>query len=284
MTTENDEVHGTVIHSGYHSDPEADPAMDPAEQASDEEPNGGAEDDERYMTTADSATADGATADDAALADSTGDDDDAPADRLAGSSDAPDPLSATSVDDTADSEDSTDDEDNVDDEDNADEEDEDEIIVLDSADGAAEDGSTGVYGDETGEAADLEAMDEPSLAPGAVGGQAAAAAVTPPPAGAPAHARTPADSEFAGDAGLAGDPGEIRQRWAAIQSSFVDDPRTSVADAATFLGEVMTTLMANAGEREHELRGEWDRDDLDTEDLRKILRRYRGFLDRLAAL
>ena len=103
-------------------------------------------------------------------------------------------------------------------------------------------------------------------------------------AAAPAESRVPSDSEFADDAGLAGDAEDIRHRWAAIQSSFVDDPHGSVADAATFVSEVMTTLLANAGEREHELRGQWDRDDVDTENLRIVLRRYRGFLYQLAAL
>jgi hypothetical protein len=87
-----------------------------------------------------------------------------------------------------------------------------------------------------------------------------------------------------GQFGSGADAGEMYQRWAAIQSGFVDDPRESVTEAAAFLSEVMTALLDRVREREQALRDEWDRDDVDTEGLRVVLRRYRAFLDRLAAL
>jgi hypothetical protein len=93
------------------------------------------------------------------------------------------------------------------------------------------------------------------------------------------HAPAPA-SPVAKDAGA----GETRRRWAAIQSSFVDDPHTSVAEAAAFAAEVIDTLVASARQRESELRGEWDHDGADTESLRHTLRSYRGLLERIAAL
>jgi len=87
-----------------------------------------------------------------------------------------------------------------------------------------------------------------------------------------------------GDAGLAGDPERMHERWAAIQSTFVDDPRGSVAAASELVTEAIEALVTSAQERERGLRGEWDRDGVDTEDLRNTLRGYRGLLDRLVTL
>jgi hypothetical protein len=83
---------------------------------------------------------------------------------------------------------------------------------------------------------------------------------------------------------MVGDPGELHERWAAIQSTFVDDPRGSVVAGAELIGETITALVASAKERERGLRGEWDRDGVDTEGLRNALRNYRGLLDRLVRL
>lgn len=257
MTTENADVHGTVMDSRHDTELKASPAVEPpgqALEAPDDEPDpaeedasslpaadsdrspgsmgalaGITEDDERCLTTADITAADSD-----ALAHSTVEHGDNPADGTAEGSDVPAQAGPASVEAGAKaSEDGTDDDG-----------DQDEIILADSADAVAHD-----------------------LA-----------------AAAPVQSRLSSDGEFADDAGLAGDAEEIRHRWAAIQSSFVDDPYGSVADAASFVSEVMTTLLANAGEREHELRGQWDRGDLDTEDLRNVLRRYRGFLYQLAVL
>jgi hypothetical protein len=83
---------------------------------------------------------------------------------------------------------------------------------------------------------------------------------------------------------MAGDPDRLHERWAAIQSTFVDDPRGSVTSAADMVTEVIATVAASAKERESGLRGEWDRDGVDTERLRNALRSYRSLLDQLAAL
>jgi hypothetical protein len=87
-----------------------------------------------------------------------------------------------------------------------------------------------------------------------------------------------------GDAGLGGDPEQIHARWTAIQATFVDDPRGSVAAAADLVTETIAALVASAEQRERGLRGEWDREGADTENLRNTLRSYRGFLDRLVAI
>jgi hypothetical protein len=87
-----------------------------------------------------------------------------------------------------------------------------------------------------------------------------------------------------GDAGMAGDSERIHQRWAAIQATFVDDPRGCVAAAADLVTETIAALVARAEQRERGLRGEWDREGADTENLRITLRSYRGLLDRLVAV
>jgi hypothetical protein len=83
---------------------------------------------------------------------------------------------------------------------------------------------------------------------------------------------------------MAGDPERIHERWAAIQATFVDDPRGSVAAAAELVTETIAALVASAEQRERGLRGEWERDGVDTEGLRNALRGYRGLLDQLVTM
>jgi hypothetical protein len=116
------------------------------------------------------------------------------------------------------------------------------------------------------------------------GGEPVRDQVTSAPArpGMPVGAGTPAGTTNApADTNMAGDPERLHEQWAAIQSTFVDDPRGSVAAAAEFVTETIAALVASAKERERALRGEWDRDGVDTEGLRNALRSYRGLLDRL---
>ena len=94
----------------------------------------------------------------------------------------------------------------------------------------------------------------------------------------------PSDVGEPADGDLFGDPDQWHERWAAIQSTFVDDPRGSVEAAADLVGETIDALVTAAKERETGLRGEWDHDGVDTEDLRNTLRNYRGLLDRLIAV
>jgi len=70
--------------------------------------------------------------------------------------------------------------------------------------------------------------------------------------------------------------GARHEQWRSIQSAFVDDPRRSVTAAADLVAQVVGELVASAQERERALRGEWDRDGIDTEDLRNALRHYRA--------
>jgi hypothetical protein len=91
-------------------------------------------------------------------------------------------------------------------------------------------------------------------------------------------------SSAATTAETAADTDGFHERWRSIQSTFVDDPRKSVATAADLTAQVVSALVAGVQERERSLRGEWDRDDVDTEGLRNALRHYRSFLERLPAL
>ena len=129
--------------------------------------------------------------------------------------------------------------------------------------------------DRAADRAGLTASTETTAAPSGDGttdtpagpaGNAAGAGTTAAPAGAPA------------------DTAHRHDRWTAIQSTFVDDPRASVVAAADLVTEAIETLVTATRERERSLRGEWDRDGADTEDLRNALRDYRGFLDHLATL
>jgi len=101
---------------------------------------------------------------------------------------------------------------------------------------------------------------------------------------APARPGMPVNGDVPKGGPMAGDPDQLHERWAAIQSTFVDDPRGSVTSAADMMTEVIATVVASAQERESGLRGEWDRDGVDTEGLRNALRGYRSLLDQLAAL
>jgi hypothetical protein len=75
-----------------------------------------------------------------------------------------------------------------------------------------------------------------------------------------------------------------RARWEGIQSRFVDDPRSSVEQADKLVIEVVQDLQTTFGSERHALEEQWQRgDDIQTEDLRVALQRYRTFFDRLLA-
>jgi hypothetical protein len=77
----------------------------------------------------------------------------------------------------------------------------------------------------------------------------------------------------------------LRGRWADIQAGFVDEPRRAVEQADSLVAEVMQQLAQAFSEARSGLEGQWDRgDDVNTEDLRQALRRYRSFFDRLLTM
>ena len=78
---------------------------------------------------------------------------------------------------------------------------------------------------------------------------------------------------------------DLRSRWFAIKTRFVNEPRQSVEQADELVAAVMKRLAeVFAGERQN-LEKAWDTgDDVSTEDLRIALTRYRSFFDRLLSV
>lgn len=77
----------------------------------------------------------------------------------------------------------------------------------------------------------------------------------------------------------------MRQRWTDIQAAFVDEPRRAVEQADGLVAEAIKTLAEMFAAERERLEGQWDRgDDVDTEDLRQALQRYRSFFTRLLAV
>ena len=73
-----------------------------------------------------------------------------------------------------------------------------------------------------------------------------------------------------------------RERWEQIQARFVDDPRSSVEQADALVNEVIHELETSFGSERETLEAQWLRgEDVETENLRVILRRYRSFFGRL---
>lgn len=99
-----------------------------------------------------------------------------------------------------------------------------------------------------------------------------------PQAPEPSELDTPQVAEVAG--GIT----RFQERWLAIQSEFVDNPHRSVDAAASLVQEVIESVVTELRQQESSLRSAWADSAADTEVLRQALVRYRGLLDRLAAM
>ena len=78
---------------------------------------------------------------------------------------------------------------------------------------------------------------------------------------------------------------ELEQRWAEIQTRFVDEPRGSVEAANALVDDLMNRLLSSFSEERSRLERQWDRgDEVTTEDLRMVLKKYRSFFGRLLEL
>ena len=98
--------------------------------------------------------------------------------------------------------------------------------------------------------------------------------------------RLSAPDDFAGfnvvARGPAQDTDRLGARWREIQTSFVDEPRESVAAADQLVADLMQQLAATFSREREQLESQWDRgDNVSTEELRVALTRYRSFFDRL---
>ena len=78
---------------------------------------------------------------------------------------------------------------------------------------------------------------------------------------------------------------QFRSRWNSIQASFVDEPRKAVEQADGLVAEMIKRLATVFADERTKLESQWGRgEDVDTEDLRVTLRRYRSFFDRLLSV
>jgi len=78
--------------------------------------------------------------------------------------------------------------------------------------------------------------------------------------------------------------GSLREQWSAIQTSFVDEPKSSVEKADELVADVIQTLAKRFAEERDTLEQQWSGGgDASTEDLRKALQHYRSFFERLLA-
>lgn len=74
----------------------------------------------------------------------------------------------------------------------------------------------------------------------------------------------------------------FRNRWEAVQTGFVDEPRAAVNEADALVTQVVSRLTEVFTQERSRLEAQLDRgDNLSTEDLRLAFRRYRAFFDRL---
>jgi hypothetical protein len=77
----------------------------------------------------------------------------------------------------------------------------------------------------------------------------------------------------------------FRSRWQETQTGFVDEPRNAVEQADKLVAEMMQRLAKVFSDERSRLEEQWSRgDDIDTEDLRVALQRYRSFFDRLLSV
>jgi len=79
--------------------------------------------------------------------------------------------------------------------------------------------------------------------------------------------------------------GDYRSRWAAVQSSFVDDPRRAVREGDELVAQMMKNLAESFATERGRLEAQLGQaGETTTETLRVSLRRYRSFFERLLSL
>lgn len=80
------------------------------------------------------------------------------------------------------------------------------------------------------------------------------------------------------------DSADFERRWTDVQTRFVDDPREAVQSADNLVAEVMQSLARRFADHKATLEDQWSGGgDVETEELRQALRRYRAFFHRLLA-
>ncbi len=78
---------------------------------------------------------------------------------------------------------------------------------------------------------------------------------------------------------------ELRSRWDQVQTGFVDEPRAAVQQADELVATAMKHIAETFANERSNLEHQWDRgDEVNTEDLRQALRKYRAFFQRLLSI
>jgi len=78
---------------------------------------------------------------------------------------------------------------------------------------------------------------------------------------------------------------ELRTRWDQVQTGFVDEPRQAVQQADELVANAMKHIAETFSNERSTLEQQWDRgDQVDTEQLRQALRKYRAFFQRLLSI
>ena len=81
------------------------------------------------------------------------------------------------------------------------------------------------------------------------------------------------------------DLAELRARWAAVQASFVDDPKDCVQKADVLVSDLVEQLTSGFADARSHLVEQWARgEEASTVDLRVALMHYREFFQRLLAV
>jgi hypothetical protein len=77
---------------------------------------------------------------------------------------------------------------------------------------------------------------------------------------------------------------ESWQQWRQIQANFVDDPRSSVAEAHGLVGNLIDGIVRRFESERQQLEQRWSSgEDVSTEELRRCLQGYRDFFGRMLA-
>ena len=106
------------------------------------------------------------------------------------------------------------------------------------------------------------------------------------PAAEPSRSFAEAAGEERPEALFAGEEtSRLRADWDHVQASFVDEPRQAVEQADHLVATAIKRLAEIFADEKGRLEGQWDRgDEVDTEDLRQALRRYRAFFGRVLSV
>ena len=123
---------------------------------------------------------------------------------------------------------------------------------------------------------------------GAVRAAAREATLETDPQRSRSNAAPPADSSAEQAMGALFPQAELqrfRARWDQVQASFVDDPRRAAQDADNLVASVVKRIADQFAEQRAKLEGQWSQGgDATTEELRRGLRQYRAFFERLLSM